>query len=170
MKKTFQTTVVVAALAALTGCATIMGSPTQVIPINSTPSEATVIITDEKGAEMFKGATPTTVTLPKSNGTYWGKKSFTVKVTKEGFQEQVIPVTANANGWYIAGNFFIGGLIGWFIIDPQSGNMYTLSPEAVSASLPGKTAHNNTGRSGEISIVLLQDVPANLHSKLTRVN
>ena len=96
MKKTFQTAVVVAALAALTGCATIMGSPTQLIPISSTPSEATVVITDEKGAEMFKGATPTTVTLPKSNGSYWGKKSFTVKITKEGFQEQVIPVTASS--------------------------------------------------------------------------
>lgn len=170
MKKTFQTAAVVAALAALTGCATIMGSPTQLIPISSTPSEATVVITDEKGAEMFKGATPTTVTLPKSNGRYWGKKSFTVKITKEGFQEQVIPVTANANGWYIAGNFVFGGLIGWFVVDPQNGNMYTLSPEAVTASLAGKAAHNNTGRSGEISIVLLQDVPADLQGKLTRVN
>jgi hypothetical protein len=170
VKKTIQTAVMAAALAALTGCATIMGSPTQMIPINSTPSEAKVVITDEKGTEMFKGTTPTTVTLPKSNGSYWGKKSFTVKITKEGFQEQVIPVTANANGWYIAGNFFFGGLIGWFVIDPQSGNMYTLSPEAVTASLSGKAAHNNTGRSGEISIVLLQDVPADLQAKLTRVN
>ena len=51
--------------AAVVGCATIVGSPTHVMPISSTPSEATVLITDEKGVEIFKGATPTSVTL------YW---------------------------------------------------------------------------------------------------
>jgi hypothetical protein len=170
MKKTLQTAVAIAALGALTGCATIMGDPTQLVPISSTPSEASIVITDEKGAEMFKGSTPTTVTLPKSNGSYWGKKSFTVTITKPGFQDQVIPITANANGWYILGNALFGGLIGWFIVDPQSGNMYTLTPEAVNASLPGKTAHNNTGRNGDISIVLLQDVPESLRGKMQRIH
>ena len=170
MKKTVHTAIVVAVLAAFTGCATIMGNPTQLIPVSSTPSEAVITITDERGTEVFKGATPTTVTLPKSNGTYWGKKNYTVTVSKPGFQDQIIPVTANANGWYILGNALFGGLIGWFVVDPHSGNMYTLSPEAVSATLPGKSAHNNTGRNGDISIVLLQDVPADLRDKMQRVN
>lgn len=170
MKKTLQTAIAAAALIALTGCATIVGSPTQLVPISSTPSDASIVITDEKGTEMFKGTTPTTVTLPKSNGTYWGKKSFTVTVSKPGFQDQTIPITANANGWYIAGNFLVGGLIGWFIVDPQNGHMYTLTPDAVNASLPGKTAHNNTGRNGDISIVLLQDVPGELRDKMQQIH
>lgn len=154
---------------ALSGCATIMGSPTQTMPIASTPSDANVVIVDESGVEVFSGQTPTTVTLNKSTGKYWGKKSFTVTITKAGFKTQTIPVTATANGWYIAGNFVFGGLIGWFAVDPFSGNMYTLSPESVSSALPTETAHNNQGADGSIAIVLLQDVPEVLRDKLVRI-
>lgn len=157
------------AVLALTGCATIVGSPTQLVPIQSTPSEAAISIVDETGTEIFKGMTPTSVTLQKSNGSYWGKKSFTVKISKEGFQEQSIPVTASANGWYIAGNFIFGGLIGWFIVDPLNGHMYSLSPEAVSATLNAKSAHNNRATDGSISIVLLQDVPQDLRGQMQRI-
>ncbi len=155
---------------ACSACATIIGQPTQVIPISSTPSDAAITIVDEAGVEVFKGSTPTTVTLHKSTGQYWGKKSFTVKITKAGFQPQSIPVTASANGWYIAGNFIFGGLIGWFIVDPLNGNMYTLSPEAVAGSLTANAAHNNSGTDGKIAIVLLQDVPSSLRSQMVQVH
>ena len=155
---------------AVSGCATIIGSPTQLIPIASNPSDASIVINDEGGAEIFKGMTPTTVTLPKSTGKYWGGKSFTVKISKAGFAEQTIPVTSGANGWYIAGNLVFGGLIGWFIVDPLSGSMYTLSPEAVNSTLNAKQAHNNNTQDGSISIVLLQDVPSALHNQMQRVN
>lgn len=155
---------------ALTACATIVGSPHQLVPIGSTPTEASIVIADETGKEMFKGVTPTTVTLPKSTGSYWGKKSYTVTISKAGFKPQVIPVTASANGWYLAGNFIFGGLIGWFVVDPLGGHMYTLSPEAVSATLQGEAAaHNNRAADGSISVVLLQDVPAALRSRLVQV-
>lgn len=159
-----------AVAAALSGCATIVGHPTQLIPVASTPSDATISIVDETGAEVFKGNTPTTVTLPKSDGHYWGKKSFTVTISKNGFKSQSLPIVANANGWYMFGNLVFGGLIGYFAVDPFNGNMYTLSPEAVNASLGDKTAHNNHATDGSIVVMLLQDVPADLRSQLIRVN
>lgn len=159
-----------ALVATLTGCATIVGSPTQTIPISSTPSEASIVITDEAGTQVFTGTTPTSVTLNKSTGNYWGGKSFTVSISKTGFKTQTIPVTAKANGWYIAGNFFFGGLIGWFVVDPRSGNMYTLSPEAVASTMPSDTsAHNNRSSDGSIAIMLLQDVPEALRGQMVRV-
>lgn len=154
---------------AATGCATIMGTPTQTIPIGSKPSEARVVIVDEAGAEVFAGSTPTTVTLQKSTGKYWGKKSFQVTISKPGFKPQVIPITASANGWYIAGNFVFGGLIGWFAVDPFNGNMYTLSPDTLSAELASETAHNNRATDGSIAIVLLEEVPERLRPQLVRV-
>lgn len=154
---------------AITGCATIVGSPTQVMPISSTPGDATVLITDEKGVEIFKGVTPTSVTLKKSDGSYWGKKSYTVEISKDGYETQTIPVTASANGWYIAGNFFFGGLIGWFIVDPLNGHMYSLSPENVTATLPGVTSHNNSAADSSIKIMLLEDVPTELRGKIIRI-
>jgi hypothetical protein len=154
----------------LGACATIIGQPTQLIPIASSPSGASIVITDETGIEVFKGETPTTVTLPKSTGRYWGKKNFSVQISKPGHQAQIIPVMASANGWYIAGNFVFGGLIGWFVVDPLNGNMYTLSPDAISAGLGKTTSHNNKATDGSISIVLLDDVPAQLRGQLHAVN
>ena len=159
-----------AVAAALSGCATIVGHPTQTIPIASTPSDAAITIVDEAGVEVFKGATPTTVTLNKSTGHYWGKKSYTVTIAKAGFSSQTIPITASANGWYIGGNLVFGGIIGYLAVDPFNGNMYTLSPEAVNATLGDKTAHNNRATDGSIVVMLLQDVPADLRGQLTRVN
>lgn len=151
----------------LGACATIVGNPTQTIPISSAPSDATISIVDEAGAEVFKGMTPTSVTLNKSTGRYWGGKSYTVTIAKDGYKIQVIPVQSSPNGWYIAGNFIFGGLIGWFIVDPFSGAMYTLSPDAIKTDLPADVAaHNNTRADGSIAILLIQDVPPQLHDKL----
>jgi len=158
-----------AAAWALTGCATIVGSPTQTIPISSSPSEAKVLVTDEAGTEVFAGTTPISVTLNKSTGRYWGGKEFKVTISKPGYKPQTIPVTSSPNGWYIAGNFFFGGLIGWFAVDPFSGNMYTLSPDALSSTLTAETAHNNRATDGSISIVLLENVAPELRDKLVRI-
>lgn len=154
----------------LGGCATIVGDESQVVPISSTPSDASILITDEKGVEVFKGLTPTSVTLNKSDGTYWGGKTYQVEITKDGYKKQVIPITANPNGWYIGGNIIFGGLIGWFIVDPLNGAMYTLSPEQITSALNEKVAHNNRATDGSISIVLIQDVPPSLRGKMKRVN
>ena len=83
----------------------------------------------------------------------------------------MIPVTASPNGWYLFGNLMFGGLIGYFAVDPFSGNMYSLSPENVAAALAANpTAHNNTANDGSITIVLLQDVPAAVRDKLVRIH
>jgi hypothetical protein len=150
-------------------CATIVGRPTQTIPVSSTPSDASILIVDEAGVEVFKGTTPTTVTLQKSSGKYWGKKSFAVTISKPGYQSQTVPIAATANGWYIAGNIVFGGLIGWFIVDPLNGNMYTLSPDAVGGSLGASSSHNNRARDGSITIVLIDDVPESLRGKMVAV-
>jgi len=158
------------ALTLLVSCATIVGDATHTMPISSVPSEATIQITDEKGTEIIKGTTPTTVTLQKSDGSYWGKKSYTVKISKDGFETQTIPVTASVNGWYIGGNFIFGGLIGWFIVDPLNGKMYNLSPENINTTLSAKTSHNNTSTDGSIAIMLIEDVPVELRGKMKQIN
>jgi hypothetical protein len=169
MKNTITSTCLAASIF-LSGCATIVGDKTQTIPISSTPSEAKILITDEKGMQVFQGLTPTSVTLNKSDGSYWGKKNFTVNITKPGYESQVIPITASANGWYIGGNLIFGGLIGWFIVDPLNGAMYTLSPEQITSTLGEKTAHNNSANDGSISVMLIQDVPSSIRNQMTRVN
>ncbi len=90
-------------------------------------------------------------------------------IAKDGYKPQTIPVTASANGLYIAGNFVFGGLIGWLIVDPLNGNMYTLSPEVVSAEKSASSTHQNQSKDGGIDIMLLQDVPQNLRGQMVPI-
>lgn len=168
-KITLKGIIISTAVLVLNACATIVGDKTQLMNITSNPSEASIAITDERGQVVFEGKTPTNVTLQKSDGSYWGKKSYTVKISKDGFSDQSIAVTASANGWYIAGNFVFGGLIGWFIVDPMNGAMYTLSPKDINPNLTAKTADNNQFKDGNIAVVLVQDVPAALRDKMVKV-
>jgi len=156
--------------AMLGGCATIVGDKTQLIPISSDPDLASIVIIDETGAQVFKGTTPTTVTLPKSDGSYWGKKSFTVTITKPGYSSQTIPITASANGWYIGGNIIFGGIIGWFIVDPFNGAMYTLTPKQIQSDLGQQGAGIDRDADGSIAIMLFEDVPPELRAQMRRLD
>lgn len=165
-----RTLVLGAAVCLASGCATIVGDSTQMIPISSSPSDAEIVITDETGSVVFQGRTPASVVLHKSDGSYWGGKSYSVEISKPGYRGQTIAVESSANAWYIGGNFIFGGLIGWFVVDPLSGKMYTLSPQAINSTLGAEAAHNNTATDGSISVVLLEDVPLALRSQMTPVN
>tara|TARA_B100000780_G_C21079005_1_gene434447 strand:+ start:295 stop:801 length:507 start_codon:yes stop_codon:yes gene_type:complete len=167
MKKWIYSAVIVASL--LSGCATIVGEPTQLIPIVSSPDGASVVITDEKGVKIFKGATPTSVTLAKSDGSYWGKKEYNVIITKNGFSPYELPIKSSANGWYIGGNLIFGGLIGYFIVDPMNGNMYTLSVKDINATLPPQSGENSNG-DHSINIVMLDNIPDTLRPKMVQIN
>lgn len=123
----------------------------------------------KKELRCFKGTTPTSISLAKSDGSYWGKKSYTVKITKTGFDTQTILITASVNGYYV-GNILFGGLIGWFIVDPLNGKMYNLSPKNITATLAEKVAQGNTVTKDGLAIMLIENIPAELRSKLQPIN
>jgi hypothetical protein len=135
--------------------------------IRSTPDQADITITDVKESkDVFKGKTPATVTL-SSKGGYFKGKTYMVEVSKEGFEKQSIQINSVMNGWYI-GNLIFGGLIGFLIVDPLTGAMWTLDPKEVNLPLKGKTAEVPSGQRS-LSIVLIKDIPDQLHDKLIRI-
>lgn len=119
----------------LTGCATIMGSPAQSLPIYSNPQGADYKITDEKGYVIQEGKTPAVAVLPKHDGSYFGKKTYSISFTKEGYKPLIYPLKTDVNGKYILGNLIFGSVIGWFILDPLNGGMYDISPTTVETNL-----------------------------------
>ncbi|MFP9227612.1 hypothetical protein [Pectobacterium cacticida] len=119
----------------LSGCATIVGDDTQLVQVNSNPSDASFVITNDAGKTIVQGKTPQGVTLAKSDGSYFGKQNYQITFSKEGYQPTTLPIKASANGWYIGGNIVFGGLIGWLGVDPFNGGMYTLKPKEVNSTL-----------------------------------
>jgi hypothetical protein len=151
----------------LISCASIIGkSGPETLNVRSTPDQATVVITDESGTKIFEGKTPTSLPLEKKKGYFSGKK-YTVTITKEGYTKQTISVNTTVNGWYLGGNFIFGGFIGWLVVDPLTGAMWSLDTKEINVTLT--STQSGIIEPNKAVIVLLQDVPLSLRDKMVKV-
>lgn len=115
----------------LSGCATIVGDKTQDVAIKTWPQGVKFVVQDETGRAVAEGVTPKTVTLAKSDGSYFGKKKYTLMLEQAGYVPKTIPLKESVNLWYIIGNIPLGGFPGWLIVDPFNGGMYNIEPPEV---------------------------------------
>jgi hypothetical protein len=138
------------AVAALTlgGCASIMQGGTQPVTIKSVPDGAVVSVVNRNGDKIHTGTAPVTLTLNRGAG-YFKPETYTIVVTKDGFDRKEMTITGTLSGWYI-GNILFGGLIGMLAVDPVTGAMYTL-PDDVTATLQGSPA--KTTQAGTLTVV-----------------
>jgi hypothetical protein len=118
-----------AALIALTGCASIVSKSEWPVTFNSTPQGAEVIVKDNSGNEINRGITPTTFTL-KSSKAFFTSATYYAEFQLDEYQTVKTSLQSNLNGWYL-GNICLSGfgLIGGLIIDPATGAMYKLPPQ-----------------------------------------
>ncbi len=143
----------------LGGCASIIKGTTQNVSIKSNPTSAGVkVYKSEGGVLVGEGTTPYLVELKRGSGFFSGGR-YRVVVEKPGHAKKEIEITASANGWYIAGNLLLGGLIGWLIVDPATGAMWSLEPDDVTIELGPQQ--------GEKTAVLLKDeLPPELQARM----
>ena len=151
------------------GCATIFGwGKAEVVNVRSNPDKANIVITDETGAKIFEGATPTNISLEKKKGFFSGK-TYSLTISKEGYANRIVTIDTKANGWYIGGNIIFGGLIGWLIVDPATGAMWTFNTNDINVDLESADQGTLIERSG-MKVVSIQDIPVALRGKLVRIN
>ncbi len=123
---------IVLALVFTASCATIFSDKSYPVSVNSVPSEATFTVSNRAGQEVQSGTTPQVVTLKASSG-YFKRETYTIVLSKDGFEDNVYTISSSVDGWYW-GNILFGGLIGMLIVDPLTGAMYKL-PDRIDASL-----------------------------------
>ena len=126
----------------VSGCATIMSGGETRITINSNPILDTVVITDEKEKEVFRGETTVVVSLKSGGDEFFQKKDYKVVVGKAGYIKHSIFIESQIDDWYYANLFWsLTGwgipitLLGMLIIDPGTGAMWTLSPDHINVRL-----------------------------------
>ncbi len=152
---------------ALSGCASIMSGSEQRIDFRSDPSDASIKVYDSGGMVVASSQTPSSVLLKKGQGFFQGA-NYRVAVEKPGYKKVEVLLRSSLNaGWYLFGNFFIGGFIGWLIVDPATGAMWTLSPEQVSAELAREVSFLQ--QDDGLMILLLADVPPEVRPVLEQV-
>lgn len=153
-------------IATLSGCATIVSGGRQDIRFSSTPSGANVRIYDEYESEVWSGETPASASVERGSGFFRGA-NYRVEILLEGYEPATVFIRPDLNGfWYLAGNFFVGGPLGWLIVDPATGAMWNLRPEVVNARLQETTA---MGDGDEIVIVLRRELPDELAADLESI-
>jgi len=140
------------------GCATIIKGGEQPIAIKSTPSDATLTVYDERTHEALVNAkTPQVVTLKRGAG-YFKNARYRVVIQKENYVPRELMITGGLSGWYLGGNLIFGGLIGYLILDPLTGAMWTLSPDGVDENLPQTSASEQ--KEASLVVMLKDELPA----------
>ena len=126
-------------LVLFSGCASIMCGSEKTINVASYPPETKFTIKNPRGGVIVQDTTPTNVTLKRGRG-WFQAGDYTVTFEKPGYKTTTVPIPQGLEvGWYLGGNFLIGGLIGWVIVDPLTGAMWNI--EDVNVSLePEKSA------------------------------
>jgi hypothetical protein len=160
--------ILVAALAATcvsaAGCASIIKGGAQEIPVSSSPSEATITVRNAAGDVVYSGVTPATVTLKKKSA-YFAGHNYAVTIEKAGYAPQTVNLERGVAAWYVGGNLGFGGLLGWLVVDPLTGAMWTYRPKDISAALASQVSFDD----GVLHVVLLDDVPQEARDDLAPI-
>ncbi len=121
----------------LSGCASMVGTNSYPVTLNSTPSDARFVVATPNGRTIHSGTTPATVMLASSRG-YFKSADYLITFSKPGFEDTVVELHGEVNGWYF-GNFLVAGVVGLLVIDPITGAMWRL-PDEQGAVLPAAVA------------------------------
>jgi hypothetical protein len=117
-------------IALLSGCASVICGPKQAVAIDSKPHGAEVLVYDSHCDVVFQQTTPCTAKLPRRTPDY-DAANYVILIKKEGYAPVQIPLTGQVNRAYFA-NVLTAGI--GFAVDPITGGMWTLSPDAVDSS------------------------------------
>jgi hypothetical protein len=146
-------------------CASILGKSQYPVTITSQPDRANITIVDDEGKQVYSGTTPTTVTLATKAG-YFKGRHYTVTFSKDGYEKHTAEIRRGVSNWYIFGNMVFGGLIGWLIVDPATGAMWTLEEHLDVNLSPLKAA---AAGDGTLRIASIDDVPAALRPMMRHI-
>ena len=155
MKKLLSLFMVLVLALAFTSCSSIVHRGKQDVKIKSQPG-ANIVIKDNFGNTIIEGEEQLSVKLDRAKG-FFEKGNYVIEVTKEGYKPVTMSLTGEMNkGSYIVGNLFSWQILGWLIVDPLTGAMWTLSTP------DGQKAEN-------INILLKENVTGEMLDKAVKI-
>ena len=166
MRKVFLSLFALALLSS--GCASIVSKSRYPVRITSVPDKTSFTITNRDGLEVASGVAPNTVVLKSGNG-FFKRAIYTIKFKKEGYEDKMVTLESDINGWYF-GNIVFGGFIGLLIVDPATGAMYRISEKEVQGFLNQVTGSIGKESSPALNIMSIDEIPADMRDALIKIN
>ena len=117
----------------LSGCASIVDGGPRTVQVSSDPPGAKLTIFNKMGKEVCVQTTPATISLKRAKG-YFSGEDYKLVFEHADYYPYETHIKSKVNGWYF-GNLGFGGLIGFLIVDPATGAMFTLSPNELDCNL-----------------------------------
>lgn len=170
MKSTFLTLVIACTFICVfsTSCASIFSKSQYPVYINSVPEGAKISILSGRGILVFEGTTPSLVVLDASEG-YFQRADYMITLSKPGFFEKQIHLQAQLDGWYLM-NLIGGGAIGFLIIDPMTGCMWSIKQKVIKAELLSRqNDYYGNGTTPALKIMALADLDPELKDHLVEI-
>lgn len=156
-----------ASLLLIGGCASVVNGGAQSMALRSVPDAASITITNRSGERIDGGQTPVVLNLKRGWG-YFKPESYRVVVAKQGYKPIEFDLEGKVSGWYF-GNIVFGSLLGFLVIDPLSGGMYTLSPDVAEKSLAA-LGIEQAEKDGSITILLAENLPDDMRKQAVPIN
>lgn len=120
----------------VSSCATIMKDSVQMVPIQTNVEDTDIEVSNSQGFVVYKGTAPTAIFLKTSQKGYFSPETYMIKASKDGYATSFTKVDYHVSNWYWFGNILVGGLAGWFFVDPLTGDMYYLDDVAMVHMTP----------------------------------
>jgi hypothetical protein len=120
-----------------TGCASIVDGGDRKVHFNSKPEGAKVTVYDKEDKEV--GVTTTPGMLKLERGGAYSRRWYRVDYELPGYYPYETHINSSLDGWYW-GNFvwcvfgLTGGVVAFGVVDPVTGNMWTIEPRDVNCN------------------------------------
>ena len=153
-------------IAIFSSCATIVSKSSYPVSFSSDPAGTTITVTNREHVDVFKGKTPCAVKL-KAGSKFFSKEQYTIKFSRPGYEDRIVPINFKINGWYF-GNLLIGGVIGMLIVDPATGAMWKVDQDNFYEKYDAASRTAGVTQPA-LNIVSVKDVPDSLKSRMVKL-
>jgi hypothetical protein len=167
MSKAFHLFSILFSIAVFSSCATIVSKSSYPVSFGSSPAGTTVTVTNREHVEVFKGKTPCAVKL-KAGSRFFSKEQYTLKFSRPGYEDKVVPINFKINGWYF-GNVLIGGVIGMLIVDPATGAMWKIEQDNFYEKFD-ESDRKAAVTQPALNIVSVNNIADSLKSRMVKLN
>ena len=138
----------------LNGCASVFSVSEYPVHIDSVPSDMEIVDTDRNGDIEYRGRTPAVVNLDARGG-YFVREKYTVKLYDAGNVVGRKQIDGGVDLWYFVNFLPWTTLVGFFVIDPLTGAMWSLD-QSVTIFREVKTTDANG--SSQQQVVNAEDI------------